>query len=159
MRFRPAAAVVVAVALVVLAFVSRSAPAEVGPFPGVAWTDRQGEPVPTSVLALYADDCPGRESAAFLDVLWPLDPPPDATPEMRRYVRDPEFVMPTTRLLGPYDPASALPTGAQFSGYQAGDIQLWIGPDSDTFLYLVYGARTEALPRAVDEEVGCPTSS
>jgi len=148
----------VAALAVALLIVACGSPFQVGPFPGTSWVDRAGDPVPPRVLALYADDCPGRESAAFLDVLWPLNPPPDQATHMRRFVRDPSAVMPTERLLAPYGAGSALPVGAQFSGYSAGDVQLWIGHDSDIYLYLVEGPRVEALARAVDENVGCTTA-
>jgi hypothetical protein len=130
-------------------------PVETEPYPGIPWTDAQGEVVAPEILALYSDDCAGRESAGFLDVMWPLDEVPGVEPEMRRYVRDPESVIPTGQLLAPYDRASSLPRGALFAGLATPDYQLWVGPDSDIYLYLVYGSRVEALPRAVDETVPC----
>lgn len=131
-------------------------PVETEPYPGVAWTDEQGDVLSPEIVALYSDDCAGRESAGFLDVRWPLDEVPGVEPEMRRYVRDPESVIPTARLEAPYDRASSLPRGALFTGLATPDYQLWVGPDSDLYLYLVYGSRVEALPRAVDETVPCP---
>ena len=133
-----------------------AAPIETEPFPGVPWTDADGGAVSPETLALYSDDCPGRASAGFLDLMWPLDDVPGVSPEMRRYVRDPESVMPTSQLLAPYDRASALPRGALFSGFATPEYQLWIGPDDDIYLYLVYGSRVEALPRALDETITCP---
>ncbi|MEX1004435.1 MAG: hypothetical protein WD156_03580 [Acidimicrobiia bacterium] len=131
-------------------------PGETEPYPGARWTDAQGEAVDSAVIALYSDDCSGRESAGFLDVMWPLDDVPGDDAGMRRYVRDPESVIPTLQLLAPYDRASSLPRGALFSGFATPAYQLWIGPDSDIYVYLVYGSRVEALPRAVDETIPCP---
>jgi hypothetical protein len=128
---------------------------EVGPYPGEPWVDALGETVPPEAVALYADDCVGRESAALLDVQWPLIPTPGVEDEQRVYVRDPGSVMPTTQLLAPYDSASALPRGARFTGYTSGPFQLWAAADEAIYLYLVYGTRVEALPRALDDDVPC----
>jgi hypothetical protein len=133
-----------------------AAPVETEPYPGLPWADPQGRVVAAEMLALYSDDCAGRESAGFLDVMWPLAPVPGVEPEMRRYVRDPDSVMPSPQLLAPYDRASSLPPGALYSGYSTPAYQLWIGPDSDIYLYIVYGSRVEALPRAFDETIPCP---
>ena len=131
-------------------------PVETEPYPGAPWTDEAGDVVSPEIIALYSDDCPGRESAGFLDVRWPLDDVPGVEPELRRYVRDPESVVATSQLLAPYDRASSLPRGAMFTGLATSDYQLWVGPDSDIYVYLVYGSRVEALPRASDETVPCP---
>lgn len=132
-----------------------ASPPEVGPYPGEPFVDSLGEALAFDRLALYADDCPGRESGAFLDVMWPLDRVPGVEPEMRRYVRDPERVMPSTQLLAPYDVASSLPREALFTGMVSGPFQLWVAADDDIYLYLVNGSRVEALPRAADEDVPC----
>lgn len=146
-----------AVAALLAAFVltSCAGPGSTESFPGEPWTDPSGETVPPGTLALYSDDCPGRESAGFLDVMWPLDPVPGVEAEMRRYVRDPDSVLPTTQLLAPYDRAGSLPREARFTGYATESFQLWVGADDDIYVYLVYGTRTEALPRAADEVVPC----
>lgn len=130
-------------------------PGTTEPYPGVSWTDPSGNVVASDTLALYSDDCPGRESAGFLDIAWPLEPVPGVEAELRRYVRDPAAVLPPAQLLAPYDRASSLPRGARFTGYETPDYQLWAGPDEAIYLYLVYGTRVEALPRAVDETVPC----
>lgn len=130
-------------------------PATVPPHPGVAWVDTAGSEVPPEIVSLYADDCPGRESGAFLDVRWPLDPVPGVEPGTRRYVRDPEGVMPPERLLAPYDSAGTLPRQARFTGLIGGPFQLYVAADADTYLYLVDGTRVEALPRAADDSVPC----
>lgn len=132
-----------------------STPALVGPYPGEPFVDTLGEALPADRVALYADDCPGRESGAFLDVMWPLAGVPGVEPGMRRYVRDPERVMPSRQLLAPYDVASSLPREALFTGLVSGTFQLWVGADDDIYLYLVDGSRVEALPRAADEDVPC----
>lgn len=123
--------------------------------PGAPWSDASGATVGPEVLALYSDDCPGRESAGFLDVRWPTQDVPGVEVEQRRYVRDPENVMPTVHLLAPYDSASSLPREATFTGFSSEQFQLWVGADDDIYVYLVQGTRIEALPRAVDETVPC----
>lgn len=125
-------------------------------YPGLEWTDETGKAVSVDRIALYSDDCPGRESAGFLDVRWPLDDVPGVDPEFRRYVRDPHAVMPPTELLAPYDAASSLPREARFSGLRAEPFGLWAGADDEFYLYLVHGTRVEALPRAADDTVPCP---
>ncbi len=132
-----------------------SSPTVLGPYPGEPFVDTLGEEIPFDRVALYADECPGRESGAFLDVMWPLAGAPGVEPEMRRYVRDPRRVMPTRQLLAPYDGASSLPREALFTGLVSGPFQLWVGADDDIYLYLVAGSRVEALPRAADEDVPC----
>jgi hypothetical protein len=131
-------------------------PSTLSPHPGEPWTGPDDRVVPATQLALYAIDCDGRESAGFLEVLWPLDPVPGVEPELRLYVRDPRNVMPTTRLLAPYDAASALPRDARFTGYRSATFQLWAGADEPIYLYLVEGRRVEALPRALDDAMPCP---
>ena len=133
-----------------------AAPSTLSPYPGETWTAAEGRVVPETDLALYAVECEGRESAGFLEVLWPLDPVPGVDPVMRLYVRDPRNVMPTTRLLAPYDAASALPRGARFTGYRTATFQLWAAADEEIYLYLVEGSRVEALPRALDDSMPCP---
>lgn len=135
---------------------SCSAPPSLPPFPGVSWVDVSGRAVDEDRLALYADACPGRESGGFLDVRWPLEDVPGVEPEFRRYVRDPDAVMPPTQLLAPYDAASSLPREARFLGFTAEPFGLWAGADDEIYLYLVYGTRVEALPRAANDTVLCP---
>ncbi|MEX2278599.1 MAG: hypothetical protein WEA76_00780 [Acidimicrobiia bacterium] len=147
---------VVAATLAAFSLTSCAGPGTTGPYPGAPWTDPSGGVVAPETLALYSDDCQGRESAGFLDVMWPLDPIPGVEAEMRRYVRDPDSVMPTTELLAPYDRASSLPREARFTGYETDVFQLWVGADDDIYVYLVSGTRVEALPRAADEVVPCP---
>lgn len=146
---------VVAAALALFSLTSCAGPETTEPYPGAPWTDPSGEVVAPETLALYSDDCPGRESAGFLDVTWPLDPIPGVEAEMRRYVRDPESVLPTTQLMAPYDRASSLSRDTRFTGYETDAFQLWVGADDDIYVYLVYGTRVEALPRAADERVPC----
>lgn len=133
-----------------------SGPPELAPYPGLEWRDSAGEVVSVDRIALYSDDCAGRESAGFLDVQWPLEDVPGVDPEFRRYVRDPEAVMPPTQLLAPFDAASSLPREARFTGFRAEPFGLWAGADDEIYLYLVHGTRVEALPRAADDSIPCP---
>lgn len=139
-----------------LVLVACAGPPDLASYPGLEWTDAAGDPVSVDRIALYSDDCPGRESAGFLDVQWPLDDVPGVEQEFRRYVRDPEAVMPPTHLLAPFDAASSLPREARFTGFRAEPFGLWEGADDEIYLYLVHGTRVEALPRAADDTIPCP---
>lgn len=132
------------------------APVEFGPFPGDGWLGPDGAPVSSEVIEAYsiADEC-DASGTAVLFVSWPLPgSEADDPPERRQYVRDPAGIFAGAGLLAPYDGGGTLPDGAGFTGYRSGDVQLWIGADSDHYLYLVNGPRVEAWPR-VDPEVAC----
>ncbi len=109
--------------------------------------------VPASEISLYASDCAAWPGAGFLEIRYPLDGTGDR--EMRRYVRDPEEVLPTIELYAPYDARSALSRDALFTGLETERFMLFIGADHETYVYLVDGPRVEALPRAEDTLV-CP---
>ncbi len=70
--------------------------------------------------------------------------------ESRTYVRDPEEVLPPEIFEAPYDPRGALDDDVRFTGYQTERFTIWIGPDSDQYIYLVDGPRVEAWPRVLD---------
>ncbi len=93
----------------------------------------------------------GWESAAFLRMTWP---PGEATDEVRLYVRDPEEVLPPERLAAPFGLYASLPDGARFTGLETETFQLWVAPDSDVYVYVVYGPRVEAWPRT-DPDLDC----
>ena len=109
------------------------------------WYGADGNPVPPAVVS----------AAAFLRVSWP----PGTTiagevPERRLYVRDPDAVLPASRLDAPYGLFASLPRGAAYTGLHTDDFQLWIADDSDIYVYVVYGSRVEAWPRT-DPELDC----
>ena len=120
------------------------------------WYGADGNPVPPAVVSVAPGpaDC-GWQSAAFLRVSWP----PGTTiagevPERRLYVRDPDAVLPASRLDAPYGLFASLPRGAAYTGLHTDDFQLWIADDSDIYVYVVYGSRVEAWPRT-DPELDC----
>lgn len=148
---RPLRFVLIPVVMVLVTACSQ--PATIAAGGGEDWTGPDGEPVAGGLLALYAVDCEAWPGAGFLDIAYPLDA--SDPQELRRYARDPERVLPTVELLAPYDPNGSLPRGARFSGYQTDRFMLFVGEDSDVYVYLVDGPRVEALPRAEDS-LTCP---
>lgn len=129
---------------------------QLSPFPGDDWLGPDGQPVPVDVVEAYsvADDC-DAPGAAFLFVAWPLPgSQTDERPERRQYVRDPSGAFVGGSLQAPYDGGATLPDGAGYTGFHTGDVQLWIGPDADRYLYLVRGPTVEAWPR-VEPEIAC----
>jgi len=116
---------------------------------GAVVVDESGDPIggngPLTVRG--APEC-GSELVAILAIEYPLG---DLQPgETRTYVRDPDGVIPSVELLAPYDGRSALEGDARFTGYETGPYTIWIGEDSDQYIYLVDGSRVEAWP-AVDD--------
>jgi hypothetical protein len=115
------------------------------------WTDRRGEEVPDSILVTYrGDEHCDWQSAAFLDVGWPLGRRHATAAGARRYVRDPEGLFPGL-LLAEFDGDAELPRDARFTGYRSGDAELWLSPtEADRALFVVRGDVVERWPRARD---------
>ncbi len=94
-----------------------------------------------------APEC-GSELVAIIEIDHPLA---DLEPgESRTYIRDPDGVVPQVQLEAPYDGRSSLDSGTRFTGYETGPYTIWIGEDSDQYVYLVDGPRVEAWPRVID---------
>ena len=129
---------------------------QLSPFPGDDWGGPDGSSVSADVVEAYsvAEEC-DAPGTAFLFVSWPLPGlETDERPERRQYVRDPSGVFAGAGLQAPYDGGATLPDGAGYTGFHSGDVQLWVGPDADRYLYLVRGATVEAWSRVVPE-VAC----
>lgn len=112
---------------------------------GAVVVDESGDPIGGNgpVTVRGAPEC-GSELVAILEIEYPLG---DLQPgETRTYVRDPDGVIPSVELLAPYDGRSALEGDARFTGYETGPYTIWIGEDSDQYVYLVDGPRVEAWP-------------
>ena len=140
----------VACAGIVLASCGGGGPVVLDP-EGAIVVDESGDSIggsgPLSVRG--APEC-GSDLVAILEIEFPLG---DLQPgETRTYIRDPDGVIPPAELLAPYDGRSALDRDARFSGYETGPYTIWIGDDSDQYVYLVDGPRVEAWPRIIDPD-------
>lgn len=123
-----------------------------GPFvldpDGAVVVDESGDPIGGNgpITVRGAPEC-GSDLVAILEIEYPLG---DLEPgEVRTYVRDPDGVIPPVELSAPYDGRSALESDARFTGYETGPYTIWIGEDSDQYVYLVDGPRVEAWPRII----------
>jgi hypothetical protein len=126
-----------------------------GPFvldpDGAVVVDESGDPIGGNgpITVRGAPEC-GSDLVAILEIEYPLG---DLQPgETRTYVRDPDGVIPPVELLAPYDGRSALESDVRFTGYETGPYTIWIGEDSDQYVYLVDGPRVEAWPRIIDPD-------
>lgn len=102
------------------------------------WTDRDGNRVDTRTL----HSSPGAahcdwQSATFLFV----------NDAKRWYIRDPEGVILTRLLRGPYRPQAKMPKGVKDTGYRRDGMALYLTDDA---AYVRYADRVEAWPRATD---------
>ena len=116
---------------------------------GVEVVDETGESLGEAgpVRLRGAPEC-GADTVAIIEIEHPLG---DLEPgEKRIYVRDPDSVIPPRLLEAPYDHRSSLDSDTRFTGYETDRFTIWLGPDSDQYIYLVDGPRVEAWPR-VDE--------
>lgn len=116
---------------------------------GVTIVDANGDAIgPGAPVRLRgAPEC-GADTVAVIEIEYPLgDLAPD---EVRTYVRDPDAVLPPELLEAPYDPRSSLSSDARFTDYATERYTIWLGADSDQYIYLVDGPRVEAWPRVAD---------
>lgn len=82
-----------------------------------------------------------------LNVVWPVGTTQHAGKpgEIHQYIRDPEDV---TGSRAGLDLDAALPDGSTATGYRAGAVELWFGPDGGAdWAYLVDGNEVERWPR------------
>ncbi len=116
---------------------------------GAVVVDESGDPLGGNgpITVRGAPEC-GSDLVAILEIEYPLG---DLQPgETRTYVRDPDGVIPPVQLEAPYDGRSSLESGVRFTGYETGPYTIWIGEDSDQYVYLVDGPRVEAWPRVIE---------
>ena len=108
-----------------------------------AWQTTDGEEVDRRIVST-STGCPDDgDDVVYLNLGWPLGAPAE-----RQYVRDPRGRIVTGS--GPFDATAQLPESARFSGYRGGDAELWVGPDADEFVYLVFDDHAERWPRMFD---------
>ncbi len=94
------------------------------------------------------------QSAVSLNVAWPMGRTQRSGEfaEVRSYIRDPENVAGSRAGL---DLDADLPAGSAATGYRAGAVELWFGPDGgNSYAYLVDGAGVERWPRP-EQVPGC----
>ena len=118
---------------------------------GAVVLDESGEPIGGNgpVTVRGAPEC-GSDLVAIIEVDYPLGNLQRG--ESRMYVRDPDAVIPPVELEAPYDGRSSLSNDARFTGYEVGPYTIWLGEDSDQYIYLVDGTRVEAWPGVTDLE-------
>jgi hypothetical protein len=126
-------------------------------YPGIPWRDQSGNTVSWTVIS--AIQGPGHcnwEAAAFISIGWPFGHSASTVADSRRYVRDPDHVLPAHwPFATTYDPSVTLPSDARDTGYRYGDAELWYSPSTvDREIYLVRGSTAERLPRD-PEGLGC----
>ena len=116
---------------------------------GVTITDENGTALGSDdpVRMRGAPEC-GADTVALIEIEYPLGDLEQG--EVRTYVRDPDAVIPPQLLEAPYDYRSSLSSDARFTGYQSDRFTIWLGADSDQYIYLVEGPRVEAWPRVED---------
>lgn len=136
-----------ALVVVALLVVACSGPVVLDP-DGQAVVDESGELIGGNgpVTVRGAPEC-GSELVAVIEIEFPLGNLDQG--ETRTYVRDPDAVIPPVELEAPYDGRSSLSSDARFTGYETGPYTIWIGEDSDQYIYLVEGPRVEAWPRVI----------
>ena len=119
------------------------------------WTNESGEPAQRGsgadgsyeVFGYRMGEHCDLESAVALNVAWPVGTTQHAGEpgEVRTYIRDPEDVTGSRTGL---DLDAALPDESTATGYRAGAVELWFGPDSGAdYAYLVDGPEVERWPR------------
>lgn len=94
-----------------------------------------------------APEC-GADTVAVVEIDYPLgnlDPG-----ETRTYVRDPDGALPPEIFEAPYDFRGSLENDARFTGYETDAFTVWIGADSDLYIYMVDGPRVEAWPQVIN---------
>ena len=73
----------------------------------------------------------------------------------RQYIRDPEGVLGEPELRRGFEIGRDLPDDAIYTGFQRGDVQLWLGPDrGEQFVYVTSDDHVERWPRS-DSPIGC----
>jgi hypothetical protein len=125
-------------------------PSEFGPDIGLTgrmlvWADASGNTAHTSALVAL----PGPRHCQWESAIW-LDVRLDGREGW--YVRDPEGVL-ESFVDEPYLESTTMPAGATDSGFHAGELSLWWGPD-DSAVYMVVGDSIERWP-ASNAPVGC----
>lgn len=91
------------------------------------------------------DACGGAKVADIL-IGWPLGSSHDEHRPYRIFIRDPENVFGDSETAAGFDADGERPADAVDTGYRQEGAELWMRPDDDAFLYLVYADRVERWP-------------
>lgn len=118
------------------------------------WQTSDGCDVRLDVLMTrQGEDACGGEDVADVLMAWPLGST-EKEPGYRIYVKDPTGVFNDHRTMELYEEDTELPEPARDTGLRQEDLQLWMVPREDDFIYLVDGDRAERWP--LDESpAGC----
>jgi hypothetical protein len=126
-----------------------SADVDFEPSPGSQWYDAEGQPVAkdSGVISAFTgpDHC-GWEDGVMLHLGWPLGQAPEDAPKTKQYFRDPKRVFPQGSLVGRFDGDVDLPEAAEDTGYRTDFMELWLEPEDDSAVYLVFADHTERWP-------------
>jgi len=111
------------------------------------WTTSEGCTVRLDILMTRRgpDACGGAKVANIL-MGWPLGSSHHKHRPYRTFVRDPENVFGDAEVADAFDDAAERPADAVDTGYRQEGAELWMRPDDDAFLYLVYADRVERWP-------------
>ncbi len=114
-----------------------------------AWETADGEEVDERIIST-GPGC-ASDDVVLLHLGWPLGTPQPGGPA-RQYIRDPSGKIVTGS--GPFTANAEPPDSARSSGYRRGEAELWVGPDAEEFVYVVFDDRAERWPRMADP-IGC----
>jgi hypothetical protein len=112
------------------------------------WTNADGCPVRLDiVMTRRGTDACGGPNVADILMGWPLGSSHSHRP-YRIFLRDPHEVFGNPHVSGAFDDDAERPADAVDTGYRQNGAELWMRPNDDGFVYLVFADRVEQWPRA-----------
>jgi hypothetical protein len=119
------------------------------------WATGDGCAVRLDVLMTrQGEDSCGGEQVADILMGTPLGRSQDKS-RPRSFIRDPKGILVGRKTSEAFDAHAQLPVDAKDTGYRQDDLQLWMRPADDSFVYLVGESDVEAWPRMPTPGVGC----
>ena len=111
------------------------------------WTNADGCPVRLDIVMTrpWPDHCGGGDVADIV-IGWPLGSSHDDRRPYRIFVRDPQNVLGDPQVSAAFDDDGELPADAVDTGYRQAEAELWMRPNDDAFVYLVFADRVERWP-------------
>jgi hypothetical protein len=124
------------------------------PYPGNTWYGPDGRVAAESpvINVIRGPEHCGWDSAALLHVGWPLGHA-DAT-ESRQFVRDTQHVLPQDSLMSEFDDNAELFGLSRYTGFRTDFMELWLFPEDDSGIFLMFADHVEWWPRA-EEPIAC----